>query len=172
MVALGIASAPASAISTSSTTALSARLVVARINALRHKFGLPLGQLTKSYSAEVLQGVRDNNDPPFAPVAAGVVGEESVWGLLPTSATGPTASLPIVSAWVFHDGWQGSAAATWNLDCTSPSAPGCNGHRRAVLSTPPVPGAKLFIDATTLGSSTSGGPGVALAALLVWKLPA
>jgi hypothetical protein len=170
-IVLGFAGAPASATRTTAKSAVSARLVVAQINTLRREFGLGAGRPTTAFNAEVLQGVRTNGDPPFAPIAGGIVGEDSVWGLLATSSSAPTAALPIVSDWVFHDGWQGSAGATWNLDCTTPSAPGCNGHRRAVLSTPPVPGAKLYIDATTIGSTGIDGPGVAVAVLLVWRLP-
>lgn len=35
--------------------------------------------------------------------------------------------------WVYLDGWGGSRAATSNLDCTSPRASGCWGHRDNVL---------------------------------------
>ena len=35
--------------------------------------------------------------------------------------------------WVYLDGWGGSPASTSNLDCTSPHAQGCWGHRDNVL---------------------------------------
>ena len=34
--------------------------------------------------------------------------------------------------WIYDDGWGGSKA-TWNFDCTSPTASGCWGHRDALL---------------------------------------
>lgn len=165
---------------TSSAVAVAARapaavqnsLVVNRINAIRGAFGLRGGQSTSSYTAEVRRGVRFNEDPPFAPIAGGIVGEESLWGIWPVSSAAQTVSpADIVNAWVYHDGWEGTSAATWNLDCTSAIASGCNGHRRALLSTPPVAGARLYIQVTTATETDAGSPGLAVAALLVWKLP-
>lgn len=169
----GFAEAPAIAASKPDAQigALS-RSIVSRINAIRASFGLPPGQMTIAYRLEVLRAVQSNEDPPFAPTGGGVVGEESLWGLMPGSSAASNAlALDVVAGWVYHDGWEGSTQATWNLDCTFPGAPGCNGHRRAVLSQPPVPGAKLYIDATTLSTNDSGAPDVAVAALLVWKVP-
>jgi len=74
-----------------------------------------------------------------------------------------------VNGWVYHDGWEGSVATTWNADCTSAHAAGCDGHRRNVLSTPPVTGAKLSIDITTKSVTVDGAPALAVAALFVWK---
>jgi hypothetical protein len=37
------------------------------------------------------------------------------------------------------------------------------------LTTPPVPGAKLYIDVTTKTVSFNGSPALAVAALFVWK---
>jgi hypothetical protein len=99
-----------------------------------------------------------------------VVGEEGLWGMIPGSnAVSAAGALAIVNGWVYHDGWQGSVAATWNADCTSAHAPGCNGHRRNVLSTPPVAGATLSIDVTTKAVTYNGQPALAVAALFVWK---
>jgi hypothetical protein len=144
-----------------------------RINVIRASFRLPAGLGTTAYSSEVLVGLRLNEDPPFVPAVGGIVKEDGLWGVFPSS---PTDRLPsavdLVNAWVYHDGWQGSAQATWNVDCTHAGAPGCNSHRRAVLSAPPARGARLYIDVTTRRMTYSGVPAVALAALLVWKLPA
>ncbi len=35
--------------------------------------------------------------------------------------------------WMYDDGWGGSTADTFNLDCTSPTASGCWGHRENIL---------------------------------------
>jgi hypothetical protein len=87
-----------------------------------------------------------------------------------TSMTTAPSPISIVNAWVFHDAWMGSLALTWNADCVAPSGPGCNGHRRAVLSRPPVPGARLYIDVTTKTEMLGTFRAVAVAALMVWKL--
>jgi len=142
-----------------------------RINAIRNSFGLQAGRITTAYDSEVLQAIRFNEDPPFAPAGAGVVGEESLWGVLPGSTAVTSSAGDVVNAWVYHDGWEGSVGATWNADCTSAAAPGCNGHRRALLSQPPVPGATLTIDVVTRSVTFAGAPALALAALMVWHRP-
>ncbi|HEY5103507.1 MAG TPA: hypothetical protein VII65_00535 [Acidimicrobiales bacterium] len=35
--------------------------------------------------------------------------------------------------WMYNDGWGGTASATFNISCTSPSAPACWGHRDELL---------------------------------------
>jgi len=145
-------------------------VVADRLNVIRNSFGLPTGVLTTEYSEEVDQAVALNEDPPFAPTTGGVVGEDGLWGVVPgVSGASASAALEIVNGWVYHDGWEGSVAATWNADCTSAHAAGCDGHRRNVLSTPPVAGAKLSIDVTTQSVTVDGAPALAVAALFVWK---
>lgn len=117
----------------------------------------------------VTRALELNQDPSFAP-APGVVTEYSVWGVVASSSQ-ISAAMAVVNAWVFQDGWGGSVQATWNRDCTSPSAPGCNGHRRAILSSPPVPGARLFIDVSDGDVDINGYRATGVAALLIWKLP-
>jgi hypothetical protein len=145
-------------------------VVANRLNVIRQSFGLAAGVATNEYSGEVDQAVASNEDPPFAPTTGGVVGEEGLWGVVPgVSGASAAAALEIVNGWVYHDGWEGSVAATWNADCTSAHAAGCDGHRRNVLSTPPVAGAKLSIDVTTQSVTVDGAPALAVAALFVWK---
>jgi len=145
-------------------------VVANRLNVIRQSFGLASGVVTTEYSGEVDQAVALNEDPPFAPTTGGVVAEESLWGVVPgVSGASAAAALEIVNGWVYHDGWEGSVAATWNADCTSAHAAGCDGHRRNVLSTPPVAGAKLSIDVTTQSVTVDGAPALAVAALFVWK---
>src|SRR3984957_8340343 len=145
-------------------------VVGSRLNVIRSSLGLAAGTLTTAYSSEVDQAVALNEDPPFAPTSGGVVGEEGLWGVVPgVSGASASAALEIVNGWVYHDGWEGSVATTWNADCTSAHAAGCDGHRRNVLSTPPVAGAKLTIDVTTQSVTIDGTPALAVAALFVWK---
>ena len=145
-------------------------LVANRLNAIRASFGLVAGQNTTSYTVEVTKAVTSDEDPPFAPATGGVVAEGSLWGVVPGASGSPDSSaLEIVNGWVYHDGWEGSVQATWNADCTSAHAGGCEGHRRNVLTTPPTPGAKLYIDVTTRSVSFDGSPALAVAALFVWK---
>jgi hypothetical protein len=145
-------------------------VVANRLNVIRASFRLASGAATTEYSGEVDQAVALNEDPPFAPTTGGVVAEESLWGVVPgVSGASAAAALEIVNGWVYHDGWEGSVAATWNADCTFAHAAGCDGHRRNVLSTPPVAGATLHIDVTTQRVTVDGAPALAVAALFVWK---
>jgi hypothetical protein len=145
-------------------------VVANRLNAIRASFGLVAGQATTSYTVQVTKAVMSNEDPPFAPATEGVVAEGSLWGVVPGASGSPDSSaLEIVNGWVYHDGWEGSVQATWNADCTSAHAAGCEGHRRNVLTTPPTPGAKLYIDVATRSVSFDGSPALAVAALFVWR---
>lgn len=141
-----------------------------RINAIRAEHGLAPGRFTTAFDSEARAGLLANGDPPFAPPKVNILSEDALWGALPgLSGDAASSATVLVNAWVYHDGWRGSAAATWNADCTSEGAPGCNGHRRAILSSPPVRGARLFIDVATSSVNYGGGPATALAALLVWE---
>ena len=145
-------------------------VVFHRINAIRSSFGLPPARRTTAYNAVVTRALELDQDPSLTPVP-GVVTEYSVWGVVAGSSEMSAAALTVVNAWVFHDGWEGSVQATWNRDCTSAGAPGCNGHRRAILSSPPAPGARLFIDVADGDVDIGGTPATGVAALLIWKLP-
>lgn len=145
--------------------------VLNRINAIRVSDHLPAGIATSAYSAQVRQALRTGQDPPFVRAVGGIVAEESLWGEVPGSGTNSPSPVGVVNAWVFQDGWRGSLALTWNADCVSPTAPGCNGHRRAVLSRSPVPGARLYVDVATKNVTINGTLAVTVATLMVWKLP-
>jgi len=139
-----------------------------RVNAIRTSFQLQLGTVTGAYDKEVLKGIQSNGDPPFAPLGGNIDAEYSLWGIVPGWTS---SSVQVVNDWVYHDGWQGSKQKTLNGDCTSATAPGCNGHRRAVLSSPPTHGAKLHIDIETRQVRFEGAKYLAVAALMVWTKP-
>lgn len=140
------------------------------INAVRKKFGLAPGLPTTAGRGLVMQGARSGNDPNMLRVGNSIPEEYSIWGAVSgVAAPSVEATNAVVNAWVYKDGWMGSA--TENLDCTSPTAPGCNGHRRAVLSAPPMPGATLYINAVSIKSDVNGNPVVSMAALLIWVAP-
>jgi hypothetical protein len=56
--------------------------------------------------------------------------------------------------WMYDDGWGGSAATTSNIDCTSPSAAGCWGHRDELLGSdaPYNPGVGLNCQVCEMGT--------------------
>ncbi|HEY5267126.1 MAG TPA: hypothetical protein VIJ40_09955 [Acidimicrobiales bacterium] len=141
---------------------------ISKVNTIRVSFQRQSGGPTSAYSTEVLTGIRSNNDPPFAPFGSHIDAQYSLWGIVPGWSS---SSLQVVNDWVYHDGWLGSMKRTLNGDCTSASASGCNGHRRAVLSSPPMSGATLRIDIETRQVKYQGSKYLAVAALLVWSKP-
>jgi hypothetical protein len=52
-------------------------------------------------------------------------------------AGGYQSVLAVDWAWMYDDGWGGSTANTSNIACTSPTAPGCWGHRDELLGSDP-----------------------------------
>jgi len=100
------------------------QMMLALVNEARVREGLePIAGLNPVLDQLAYQGALSFKDPqsPGLPWKF----EGSVWakGLTPTSA---------VIAWLDRDGWEG--ARTINVACTSPTAPGCNAHRRILLT--------------------------------------
>lgn len=157
--------------SPASLTTLASRSVVQRINAFRAAAGLSVGTESTAYTREVTRSLATNLDPPFAAPNDHVVGEYALWGQL---VTGPSlvaqSAANVVNLWVRHDKWRGSSALTANRDCPRPRATGCNGHRRAVLSRPPIPGAHLVIDALAQPNTVAGTVEWRVAVLMVWTV--
>ncbi len=147
-----------------------AAMVLAALNAVRAQFGLAPAKPTTVGNPLVHNAALAGGDPVLLPVSASIPLEYGIWGAVGgTSTSSQSAIQSVVNAWVFHDGWLG--AQTNNLDCTSPTAPGCNGHRDAILSSPPVPGAQLYADIAVLPSTLNGMPAVSMAAQLIWVAP-
>ncbi len=161
--ASGVTVAPATA-----PSRITSATVIAEINAVRARFHLSAGQPTTAFSGRVIAAAKALRDPVLAAVLPNTVEEDGIWGEITT--TGDVAglsSMDIVDAWVYEDGWRGVHSP--NIDCTSPSAPGCNGHRRAVLRRPPTPGATLSIDVHVVSKVIDGERGISIAAILSWN---
>jgi hypothetical protein len=146
---------------------ISPSALLADINAVRARFGLPKGEATTAFQNQVVSAARQLRDPDLKIVPPGTVFEDGIWGAITTN--GSAAALDpqdIVNLWVYQDGWRGTK--TPNMDCTSPSAPGCNGHRRAVLRSAPTPGARLLIDVYAVDERVDAGNALSIAAVLTW----
>lgn len=132
----------------------------------------PATMLTRTpYERSVVEGISSDGDPNPNVYAPGVQQAESIWAWTNTNpaslALTGAAILNIDYGWVYNDGWNGSLAATTNIDCVSPHAPGCWGHRDAVLGS--VPGTTLvIIPGVSLRYLPGSGIGTAAAAILVW----
>ena len=144
--------------------------VLRELNALRTRQGLPPASLTNAYDADVMNAAVRNTDPALGAFTPGAVVQYGLWGISTADPASNTLDpTTIVDDWVDRDGWQG--AKTENLDCTSPTAPGCNGHRRAALSSAPHPGDKLAVDIAIHQASWHGTPAISVAMIMVWSEP-
>lgn len=94
--------------------------------------GLPAVQgLTRQTNRWAGLGARDNADP-FAHgwrLRSGAL--IRAWG---SNWAADYNALTADYSWMYLDGWAGSRAATTNIDCTSPHATGCWGHRDNILA--------------------------------------
>lgn len=147
-----------------------AAAVLAALNQVRVQFGLAPAKATTVGASLVHVAAVQGTDPVLLPVSASIPLEYGIWGAVGgTTVVSASVIQSVVNAWVVHDGWLGPQ--TNNLDCTGPSSPGCNGHRDAILSNPPLPGAQLYADVAVLPSTLSGLPAVSIAAQLIWVAP-
>jgi hypothetical protein len=163
--------ANATVVHTSTTQVMSARLaatiVVSEINAVRRKFGLVPGIATRAYQRVVVPAAFQLHDPILSSVPPTVITADRIWGAVSTTGSASLLnSEAIVDTWVYRDGWQGRG--TRNIDCVSPRSQGCNGHRRAVLRSAPMPGAKLTIDVYVATRPIKGVQTLSVAAVLSW----
>lgn len=88
--------------------------------------GLPpyLG-LNAALARSAQRGALATRDPDVAP--------GFVMGAMGSTWAGAGSVLEADFSWLYDDGWGGSAAATSNYDCTSPTASRCWGHRQILL---------------------------------------
>ena len=107
------------------------------VNLARISLGVPpLVGLSPYLSAAATQAARQSEDPLFQTS----YGPVHVWlppggGMYAFGGAWAGDSVNAVAAlfgWFYDDGW-GGARATWNFDCSSPTASGCWGHRDELL---------------------------------------
>ena len=96
------------------------------INLARVARGLPaLTALVPALAAIAATGAHADADP--LPTGAWThFASASNWA-------GDSQAAPAMYGYLYADGWGGTPTATANVDCSGPSAPGCWGHRHAVL---------------------------------------
>jgi len=127
----------------------------------------PFKGITASLDAIAQKGVRNSTDP-MPPPDFSLGRGTSVWFSGAVWAGAFPLPSDAVAAWVYDDGWNGSYAATGNLDCTSPHAPLCWGHRDGILGDPSVlPGSPstLLMGTGVLESPVTGGYAAIFAAM-------
>ena len=107
------------------------------VNLARISLGVPpLVGLSPYLSAAATQAAQQAEDPSFRssygpvdvwlPPGGGMYAFGGAW------AGDSVNSVAALFGWLYDDGW-GGPKATWNFDCTSPTASGCWGHRDELL---------------------------------------
>ena len=146
--------------------------LVLLINNERLSRGLAPGLVSRVAAPQVMAGLFHGRDPVPLVSLPGIIATDTIWGW--SSLDGATSSSVTAAAleyidysWVYNDGWNGSLAATTNVDCTGPGAPGCWGHRQAVLS-PDLTGATLVIVPGVAYTTQDHQIGTSAAAELIW----
>jgi hypothetical protein len=134
------------------------------VNAERVDRGLaPLAGVTTDLDSAAQSGADNRSDPaPSPPGYAGTSWEEDS-----TEWSGVTQAIGAVYYWMYVDGWGGSAATTYNVDCKGPADNNCWNHRAGLLDTF-KPGQNLSFGGavspnngvvfTTILAGTQGGP--------------
>lgn len=97
-------------------------------NAERTSRGLPrISGMVSSLNKDALVGARAGVDPNPSKADGPWTVYDSIW------AGGYPSALLADYDWMYNDGWGGNSNSTINLDCQSPNAKGCWGHRDAIL---------------------------------------
>ena len=115
--------------------------------------------INATLSAEAQRAAAAGTDPGLAagfPVGVDAQGDLAYGG----AWAGGFSVLAADYVWMYDDGWGGSAAATPNLECTSPAAVGCWGHRDELLGYDPRYNPGVGLDCTDcefgVGNATWG----------------
>ena len=82
----------------------------------------PVPGMTAALNALAMVGAKTSKDP---------IGHTGAWA---SNWAGDVSPLGSDYGWMYQDGWGGSRAQTFNVDCTSAAAPGCWGHRNNILA--------------------------------------
>lgn len=91
----------------------------------------PIQGLTRQLDRWAAAGARLNADPSAAGWRLSSGAQIRAWA---SNWAADYNSLTADYSWMYLDGWGGSPATTSNLDCTSPTAAGCWGHRDNILA--------------------------------------
>jgi len=126
----------------------------------------PFSAMTAQLDADAQVAAASASDPSFPRSVTGggpVLAGGGIW------AGGWSSALAANYEWMYQDGWGGTPFATLNVNCTSPFAGGCWGHRDVILHdysgcTPAGTEPTLVMGA---GADPTAFPGGSLAAVFI-----
>lgn len=102
-------------------------LILVNLDRLAYRLR-PVGGLTATLDAIAKQGARVRADPNPWPIVMKLPGQVTI-GFTSNWAGGQPNALIAYYGWVYDDGY-----GSGNIDCPTPSAPGCWGHRRDIFA--------------------------------------
>ena len=91
----------------------------------------PFVAMTAQLDGAAQAAADSSSDPSFPQSLTGggpVLAGGGIW------AGGWSSALAANYEWMYQDGWGGSSLSTLNINCTSPTAGGCWGHRDVILA--------------------------------------
>jgi hypothetical protein len=121
-------------------------LILANLDRLAYRLR-PIPGLVPALDRVARQGAQEHADPDPWPLLRALP-DQSTIGFTSNWAGGQPNALVAYYGWMYDDGYGGE-----NLDCTTPQAAGCWGHRHDILAFPS--GGVLAMGAATVASSNS-----------------
>ena len=102
-------------------------LILANLDRIAYSLR-PIGGLSTALNSIARHGATARGDPDPGPLLMGLHGQSRI-GFASNWAGGQANALVAYYGWMYDDGY-----GSGNLDCRSPTAPGCWGHRQDILS--------------------------------------
>jgi hypothetical protein len=121
-------------------------LILANLDRIAYSLR-PIDGLSSVLNAVALRGAMQRRDPDPGPLVMRLHSQSRI-GFSSNWAGGQPNALVAYYGWMYDDGY-----GSGNLDCRTPSAPGCWGHRQDILAFPQA--GRLSMGAAALGGSAS-----------------
>jgi hypothetical protein len=134
-------------------------LILANLDRIAYSLR-PIGGLSVVLDSIARRGATRREDPDPEPLLTSLHGQSQI-GFASNWAGGQPNALVAYYGWMYDDGY-----GSGNLDCRTPSAPGCWGHRQDILSF--AQGARLTMGAAGLRGAASYALTIVETSTAVW----
>ena len=134
-------------------------LILANLDRIAYSLR-PIGGLSAVLNSIARRGATGREDPDPGPLLTSLHGQSQI-GFASNWAGGQPNALVAYYGWMYDDGY-----GSGNLDCRTPSAPGCWGHRQDILAF--AQAARLTMGAAALRGAASYALTVVETSTAVW----